>query len=153
MLRATGRDEEYRRQIAALGIGRIVFVEGRISHIEAIDEMRRADGLLLFQGAQCNRQIPAKAYEYLASRRPIIGLIDSLGDTHKLIANQWKVPYVAAMDSTPAIADVLRKFIMDFRRQGVFAPDASLVKLHSRALRAGELAALFDEVAGETANA
>ena len=153
VLRATGRDEEYRRQIAALGIGRIVFVEGRISHIEAIDEMRRADGLLLFQGAQCNRQIPAKAYEYLASRRPIIGLIDSLGDTHKLIANQWKVPYVAAMDSTPAIADVLRKFIMDFRRQGVFAPDASLVKLHSRALRAGELAALFDEVAGETANA
>ena len=67
----------------------------RISHIEAIDEMRRADGLLLFQGAQCNRQIPAKAYEYLACRRPIIGLIDSFGDTHELIANQWKVPYVA----------------------------------------------------------
>ena len=47
--------------------------------LKLIDEMRRADGLLLFQGAQCNRQIPAKAYEYLASRRPIIGLIDSVG--------------------------------------------------------------------------
>ena len=52
--------------------------------------MRRADGLLLFQGAQCNRQIPAKAYEYLACRRPIIGLIDSSGDTYDLVAHQWK---------------------------------------------------------------
>jgi len=152
ILRATGRDAEYRRQIASLGIDRIVFVEGRISHSEAIAEMRRADGLLLFQGAQCNRQIPAKAYEYLACRRPIIGLLDAAGDTHQLLADQWKAPYVADMSSAPAIADVLRKFMRDFRRHDVFIPDAGLVERHSRALGAGKLAALFDEVAGEAAH-
>ena len=153
VLRATGRDEQYRRQIEALGIGGIVFIEPRISYPEAVEEMRRADGLLLFQGAQCNRQIPAKAYEYLACRRPIIGLIDSAGDTYDLVAHQWKVPYVANMDSALSIADVLRKFISDVRRQDVFVPDASLVKQHSRAVGAGKLAQLFDEVTGNTANA
>ena len=42
---------DYRRQIAALGIGDIVTIEGRISHAEALEEMRRADGLILFQGS------------------------------------------------------------------------------------------------------
>ena len=153
VLRATGRDEDYRRQIAALGIGHVVSVEGRVSHSEAIDEMRRADGLLLFQGAQCNRQIPAKAYEYLACRRPIIGLLDAAGDTHELIANQWQVPYVADMDSPAAIADALRKFIADSRRRQLFVPAASLVDKHARTHGARQLAALFDEVSGKPANA
>ncbi|MGH6610992.1 MAG: glycosyltransferase, partial [Burkholderiaceae bacterium] len=147
VLRATGRDEDYRRQIAALTIGDVVVVEGRVSHSEAIDEMRKADGLLLFQGAQCNRQIPAKAYEYLAARRPIIGLLDDAGDTRQLVASQWKVPYVADMQSVPAIADVLKRFIADFRRQAAFIPDASLIERHARSAGADQLAQLFNEVA------
>ena len=152
-LRATGRDDDYRRQIAEHAIGDIVTIEGRISHAEALEEMRRADGLILFQGAQCNRQIPAKAYEYLACRRPIIGLVDSSGDTHQLIADQWQVPYVADMSSATEIADVLRKFINDFRRHEVFVPDASLIERHSRTLGAQQLAELFDEVSREAVNA
>lgn len=146
VLRAPGRDEEYRRQIAALGIDAVVFVEDRVARPQAIDEMRSADGLLLFQGAQCNRQIPAKAYEYLACQRPIIGLVDSHGDTHDLIARQWQVPYVADMQSATAIAEVLRKFIGDLRRDDVFIPAADLVEKHSRAAGAAQLAELFDEV-------
>lgn len=152
VLRATGRDEEFRQQTAALGIDHIVSIEGRISHAEAIEEMRRADGLLLFQGAQCNRQIPAKAYEYLACRRPIIGLVDAAGDTQELIVRQWKVPYAGDMNSKQAIADVLRGFIGDFRRRNVFIPDEDLIGRHARSLGARELAALFDEVAGEGAH-
>ena len=152
-LRATGRDDDYRRQVAELGIPDIVTIEGRILHSEALDEMRGADALTLFQGAQCNRQIPAKAYEYLACRRPIIGLVDSSGDTHELIMNQWQVPYVAKMNSATAIADVLRKFIKDFRRHEVFVPDSSLIERHSRSLGAHQLAELFDEVSRETVNA
>ncbi len=145
VLRATGRDEEYRRQIAALGIGDIVAVEGRVSHSEAVAEMRRADGLLLFQGAQCNRHI-REGVRYLACRRPIIGLIDSGGDTHALIVRQWQVPYVADMQSAPAIAGVLRKFIADCRRNETFVPAAGLLEEHARAAGASRLAQLFDEV-------
>lgn len=153
VLRATGHDERYRQQVRALDIGDIVSVEGRVSHTDAIEEMRRADGLLLFQGAQCNRQIPAKVYEYLACRRPIVGLLDVVGDTHELIARQWQVPYVANMDSAVAIADTLRKFIDDRLRDKVFIPDAGLIKRHSRSAGASQLAKLFDEVSGREAHA
>ena len=115
--------------------------------------MRRADGLVLFQGAQCNRQIPAKAYEYLACRRPIIGLLAATGDTHDLIARQWQVPYVASMDSASAIADTLGKFINDLRRNRAFIPEESLIKEHSRAAGAGQLAKLFEEISGGAAHA
>jgi len=153
VLRATGHDERYRQQIVALDIGDIVSIEGRVPHADAIEEMRRADGLLLFQGAQCNRQIPAKAYEYLACRRPIIGLLAATGDTHDLIARQWQVPYVANMDSASAIADTLGRFINDLRRNHAFIPEESLIKEHSRAAGAGQLAKLFDEISGGAAHA
>jgi len=153
VLRATGHDERYRQQIVALDIGDIVSIEGRVPHADAIEEMRRADGLVLFQGAQCNRQIPAKAYEYLACRRPIIGLLAATGDTHDLIARQWQVPYVASMDSASAIADTLGKFINDLRRNRAFIPEESLIKEHSRAAGAGQLAKLFDEISGGAAHA
>ena len=152
-LRATGRDDEYRRQVAELRIDDIVTVEGRISHTEALEEMRRADGLILFQGAACNRQIPAKAYEYLACRRPIIGLVDSLGDTHELIADHWQVPYIADMNSVLAITKILEKFIADFHRQNAFIPDASWVEKHSRAQGARELAEVFDHISREAGHA
>ncbi|MEP6609637.1 MAG: glycosyltransferase [Burkholderiaceae bacterium] len=152
VLRASGRDAAYRRQIAELKIDGIVRVEGRVSHPEALEEMRRADGLLLLQGAQCGRQIPAKAYEYLACRRPIIGLLDPAGDTHELISKQWQIPYVGAMDSAPEIAEVLRKFIGDCRAQQAFVPAASLLDQHSRAAGARQLAQLFDEVSNRGAD-
>ena len=152
-LRATGRDDAYRRQIAAFGVDDIITIESRISHADALDEMRRADGLILFQGAQCNRQIPAKAYEYLACRRPIIGLVDSMGDTYQLIANEWQVPYVANLNSAPAIADVLQKFINDYRRREVFVPASRWIEKHSRTVGANQLAELFDDVSRESANA
>ena len=73
----------------------------------AIAELQSATGLILFQGRACNRQIPAKAYEYLASQRPIVGLMDPQGDTHALLHGKWGVPYCADMADPESIAEVL----------------------------------------------
>ena len=47
----------------------------------ALAEQLAADGLLLFQAANCNHQIPAKLYEYLRAGRPILALTDAAGNT------------------------------------------------------------------------
>ena len=57
------------------------------------------------------------------------------------------------MSSAPAIAEVLRKFISDFRSHDVFVPDARLVEKHSRAQGARQLAEVFDHVSREAVNA
>ena len=149
VLRATGRDDEYRRQIAALALGDFVTVGSRVSHDEALEEMRSASGLLLFQGQACNRQIPAKAYEYLACRRPIIGLCDPGGDTHDLLARQWGVPYMADMNQSDQIEHTLHTFLNHCRAGTAHVPPQELVALHGRSHGARELAAVFDAVVNE----
>lgn len=63
------------------GLGDVVEVAPPIPYRQAIAEMMAADLLLVFQGSQFNTQIPAKIYEYLRTGRPVMGLVDPLGDT------------------------------------------------------------------------
>jgi glycosyltransferase involved in cell wall biosynthesis len=146
VLRASGSEVAYRARAQAQGVSDLLELAPPVARAEAIREQAAADGLLLFQGRHCNRQIPAKAYEYLAGGRPIIGLMDAGGDTHALVAGAWRVPYCADMESAEAIAAMLERFFDDAARGTVFVPAAELREAHSRRARATELAQLFDKV-------
>src|SRR5262249_48888028 len=52
-----------------------------VPYREALEEMMRADALLVLQSSGCNDQIPAKLYEYFRAARPVLALTDSSGDT------------------------------------------------------------------------
>jgi len=80
-LRATASDAHYAPLLKEAGIDDIVTLEPAVSYKAALQEMLTADGLLLFQAAMCNHQIPAKLYEYLRAGRPILALTDAAGDT------------------------------------------------------------------------
>jgi hypothetical protein len=74
--RAPVHDDLLRRLAEASGSADVVEILPAMPYGEALNEMLRADGLLLMQGANCNEQIPAKLYEYFRARRPILGLAD-----------------------------------------------------------------------------
>ena len=95
VLRATSDDEHYRGVVRALKLEDIVSVEPTIAHKAAICEMLAADGLLLMQGSIYNRQVPAKAYEYLRSGRPIFAMTDANSDTAALLRSEH-VDHIAA---------------------------------------------------------
>ena len=69
VLRATGSDDVYREMLAEFGIADLVELAPSISYRAALQEMLCADGLLLFQAAMCNHQVPAKLYEYFLKPR------------------------------------------------------------------------------------
>jgi hypothetical protein len=144
VFRATGQDDVYRNRIADMRLSDFVKVEPRLPRSEALAEMDRAHGLLILQGSACNRQIPAKAYEYLARRRPIVGLCDPRGDTHALLAGQWGVPYLADMADPAAIAETIERFIGAVRDRSAYVPDAAILERHTRRAAAGQLAAVLD---------
>jgi glycosyltransferase involved in cell wall biosynthesis len=146
VLRASGREAQYRAMAETMGVGALVSLELRSPYAEALAEMQSATGLLLFQGSACNRQIPAKVYEYLASGRPIIGLMDPHGDTHALVHGKWGVPYCADMADPEAIARMLVRFLADVEAGRAYVPPAALVKAYSRRSQAGELARVLDRV-------
>jgi hypothetical protein len=107
--------------------------------------MMRADGLLVLQAANCNDQIPAKVYEYLRCRRPIIALTDSAGDTAGLLRGSG-VHSLAQLESVEAIALELSRFLAQSRRGEAGLPDEAFVAQASRLHRARELASLLERL-------
>ena len=79
VLRASGNDETFRRDLIARGITDIVRLEPAVDYLRALQEMMEADGLLVLQASNCNQQVPAKLYEYLRAGRPILALTDPAG--------------------------------------------------------------------------
>jgi hypothetical protein len=146
ILRASGMESSYAAAANAHGISDIVEIVPRVSRAEATREMRDATGLLLFQGKHCNRQIPAKAYEYLFFGKPIICLTDAGGDTHALLHGEWGVPYCADMADPEAIARVLGRFLADYRTGQPYVPPAALRERHTRRAQTTRLADLLEKV-------
>jgi len=126
-------------------LGDIVEIAPPIPYRKALSEMLRADGLLVLQAANCNDQIPAKAYEYLRCRRPIVALTDPAGDTASLLLRSGGAT-IARLDSAADIATGLRKFLDCGAREEGSIPDSVFVTHASRLSRTRELADLLDRL-------
>jgi glycosyltransferase involved in cell wall biosynthesis len=142
VLRATAFDDLYRPQLRTLGIDDVVFLEPQISHQDSLVEMLNADGLLIFQAANCNWQIPAKLYECLRAKRPIFALTDREGDTAQVLRSEG-FNSIVPLNSKAEIAEGLLNFLSTLKRQQ-YQPHA--VEHYSRKARTGELARLLDSV-------
>lgn len=143
--RAPVHDDLIRQLAAAHGVSELIEVLPPLPYHEAIAEMQRADGLLVLQANNCNQQIPAKLYEYLRARRPILGLADPAGDTGRQLAAAG-VPLVVPLEQAQAIRDALGAFLADPAQRAL--ADEAVVAAASRRQRTAQLAALLDRIAG-----
>lgn len=145
VLRATGHDQEIAALIERYAIGAVVSLAPPLPYAEALREMLTADGLLILQASNCNQQIPAKLYEYLRARRPILGLTDPAGDTAHAL-REAGIDTLAPLAAKEAIVAALQDFVVKVRAgTAPLASDAVIVS-HSREARARSLALLFDEL-------
>lgn len=150
VLRATGHDDYLRTLVDEFGIGALVELAPPISYGAALAEMLDADGLLVLQAANCNQQIPAKLYEYLRARRPILALTDPAGDTAAALRNAG-IDTIARLDDSADIARALPVFVERLRAgTAPVAADDRIVAC-SRRSRSRELATLFDGLTGREA--
>ncbi|WP_431475824.1 hypothetical protein [Massilia eburnea] len=111
----------------------------------ALAEMLTVDGLLLLQASNCNHQIPAKLYEYLRARRPIMALTDAAGDTATTLRAAG-VDTIAPLDDSAGIKQGLLHFLQLARAGRAPLPTPAAVAAASRQARTAELARLFDSV-------
>lgn len=145
ILRASGSESHYNQLIAALGLGDVVRLEPALGYHEALAEMLTADGLLLFQGRNCGTAIPAKLYEYIRARRPVLALTDPEGATGSAL-REVGYPDLAPLESAEAIAPVLARFLEAIRRGEAFVPPAAVTEQFSRQRASEQLAAILDSV-------
>ena len=147
VLRATGADDYLRTLIERYGIEGIVTLEPPLPYRAALAEMLAADALLLLQAAMCNNQVPAKLYEYLRARRPILALTDPAGDTAAVLRSSG-IDTVALLESQEEIARLLVRFLELLRQQRAPVAGEQKVAAASRRSRTVELARVLDAVAG-----
>lgn len=145
VLRASGWETRYQRDIDSLGIADIVSLAPPISNSEALVEQAIADGLLLFQGSKFDRQIPAKVYEYLRIGRPVFALVGPNGDTASVLRDAGGA-VIAPTADVAAIAQHLSEFVLALREGRAPRTPPEVVAQYSRREGAGLLAGLLDQV-------
>lgn len=142
--RASGNDAMLNDLARRHGVESLVEVLPPIEYRDALAEMMRADGLLILQAANCNEQIPAKLYEYLRARRPILALTDPSGDTAGAVRNVG-IGAIARLDSVDDIAVALQDFVEAIEQGRAVLPEASAVARLERREQARDLASLLEE--------
>lgn len=145
ILRATGNDSLYRPLLSEAGLSDIVKLAPTVDYQAALEEMLRADGLLLFQASVCNHQIPAKLYEYLRAGRPIFALTDPIGDTARAL-RAAEATDIVDITNAAEIAAGLRRFLQTIQNRTTQGTRREIADLHSRRARTRELAALLDKL-------
>lgn len=144
VFRGSAYEDVYRDEIAGMGLKDVVIFEPSLPYREALTEMLAADALLVFQASNCNDQIPAKVYEYLYSRRPILAFTDAVGDTAHLLRTVG-VEDIAPLDDVQAIATLLRDALPKISAGTLSVPPLPAIMMLSRKARAAEVASLLDE--------
>jgi glycosyltransferase involved in cell wall biosynthesis len=144
-LRATAHEALLKELIDKFALSAVVELAPPIAYRSALQEMMRADGLLVLQAANCNEQIPAKAYEYLRCGRPILALTDPLGDTAGLL-REAGIGSIAPLDSAEEIAHEMVRFLQRARRGEAPTAKSASVLAASRLERTRELAGLLDRL-------
>jgi len=144
ILRATGHDQYYIKMLKKYGLEDVVVLRAALPYKEALAEMLSADGLLVFQAANCNHQIPAKVYEYLRAQRPILALTDPEGDTARLL-QQFGFSHIARLPDKEDIREKLVAFLEAIRSRSALVPALEKVQEYSRASGAEKLSTLLSE--------
>ena len=145
VLRATGHDGYVAQLLDRAGIADMVEIAPPVPYRAALAEMLAADGLLLLQGRSCNRQIPAKLYEYLRSQRPVLGL--AAGDTAGALAAAG-IGTIAPLEAKDEIKRAVVDFIGLLRAGRAPVASRSSIEQHSRRHKTQQLAELLHAVAG-----
>ena len=119
--RAAVHDEMLFAMARCHGVEANVEILPSIPYRLALAEMLSAEVLLVMQAENWNQQIPAKIYEYLRAKRPILGLTDPRGDTAGVLRKAGCTA-IAKLDVVEEIYNQLRVLLAGGIASGQFPP-------------------------------
>lgn len=143
VLRATGHDHLFQPMLKERSIEDLVTLVSGVSYIEALKEMLTVDGLLLFQAANCNHQVPAKLYEYFRAKKPILALTDNNGNTATTMREAGLGNIVDLQDKQD-IKKGLLEFVEQVRNGSAALASPETTRSYSRQSLVGNFAEIFD---------
>ncbi len=143
--RASENEETLQRLTSIHALEDIIEICPPIGYQSALAEMKRADALLVLQGANCSEQVPAKVYEYLRAKRPILCLSSEGSDTEDVLRKAGVTAF-APLDSLDQIIKILPGFLASVRDNSASLPDPTRLSSASRKGRSMVLASLMNTI-------
>jgi glycosyltransferase involved in cell wall biosynthesis len=148
-LRASGSEGYYAGILKELDIADLVYLLPALPYPVALRDAAQSDGLLVFQAANCDHQIPAKVYEYLRLGKPILALTSHTGDTAALLQETGGATIVDLTDEE-AMFRALPDFLDSLRKGDYPLPSFEIVQRYARKNQSRTLAETFSKVAEES---
>ncbi len=141
------KSEAFQNQVNTLALQNVVEVVDRMPYAQSLRRLHAAGVLLILQGGYDTRHlIPAKAFEYLRTGRPILALTGD-GVTARLV-REFDAGYIVAIDDVDGICRVLLQIHRHFSH-GTLNVRVDLDRLrggYSRRNLTASLAGLFDRL-------
>jgi len=148
VLRATGHDSLFQPMLDERSIDDVVSLAPGVSYIDALQEMLSVDGLLLFQAANCNHQIPAKVYEYFRAAKPVFALTNKSGNTAETL-REVGVDYIVDLSEKEEIKTEILSFIAQLEAGNASVASADKTVNYSRQRLVSGFAKVFTQAAQE----
>jgi glycosyltransferase involved in cell wall biosynthesis len=137
------------------GVGEFVEVSGFVPHDGVVDVLNRSDAHLVIEDPVYwgRFSYPAKVFEYLVTGKPVLALVDSEGNTGRLLREAGVGVIADPADRTAVRAAILS--LLARRGDPPRAVDITQPPLNAlnRRLLTGRLAALLDRVSEESRRA
>ena len=134
-------------KVAAFGVREQVRDVGQVSHAESLQYMRGADVNLLLQTiTEGTDVIAGKTFEYLAARKPVVGVVAPDGGDAWLL-RETGGGCVVSFDDPGAVADEMHRLWKLWKDGALADAEAKVVvERYTRRNLTRELASVFDEV-------
>ena len=141
-----GLDEEAKSTIKKFGLENITVDYGQVDHKNAVKNLFKADilWLIIKHRKKSDTVTPGKIYEYIATRKPILGLIPEGASRH--VINSYKAGFICNPESLEEIKSTLGDIITQWRNSTLPKPDERIIQQYNRHELTGDLASFFDTV-------
>jgi glycosyltransferase involved in cell wall biosynthesis len=139
-------------EAARHGLQAFVEISSFVPHDQVFDALARADALLVVEtpGYYARYGYAAKVFDYVLTGKPVVGLVDTGGNTHRLLTGA-AVGHCVAPDDEAGLVRMLREVLRlkDAAPRSVKADAAPLREFNRRHLVAKLAEVLDDVVASE----
>lgn len=149
-LRNPSSEEHFRRLAQEHSVEDLVTILPPVPYHQSLAEMCTADGLLLLQGYTSNPAVPAKLYEYLRARRPILALAHTAGETTSTLRTLG-ITSTCDLTDAYAIRELLALWLENRPTLTATLPERSRVDQYSRECLTRRLATIMDQLVGQRA--
>jgi len=140
-----------RARVETEGLSAVIRIEDPVPFRAALTVVLEAPALLVIQGGPVRVQIPAKAFDYLRTGKPILGITPADSATAGLLKT-FSGTYVASPDDAAAVDGALTALVEAWRTgQQTWDRRKDGIERYSRRSAAAQLACVLDDITGAPA--